>query len=252
MKDDESEMDEAKGRRKPKKVEGAGWVVEIRGYTDHKQWPAVHQEGAAAEPPEHRQVRGGKDEKKIGKYIVGVPDPVKGKVSHAFIYKYWQVNDASANSFVNINASPLDGILGGGSGGDSRRSGGPSMAGPMAPPSDLAAPAANPATPAASLGPVWSGLTSSGSGGGTLTTAAAMSPSPIAPPTTGGAQTPSAGGKDDRRRFEFVVMLIWREPVPKIEPNPDAALPAARANVTRSLTDAPTEPAERGRALGVE
>jgi hypothetical protein len=43
-----------------------------------------------------------------------------------------------------------------------------------------------------------------------------------------GPNTPVAGGKDDRRRFEFVVMLIWREPVPKIEPNPDAAQPAAQ------------------------
>jgi hypothetical protein len=30
-------------------------------------------------------------------------------------------------------------------------------------------------------------------------------------------------GKDGRRRYEFVVMLVWREPVPKIEANPDAA-----------------------------
>jgi hypothetical protein len=61
-----------------------------------------------------------------------------------------------------------------------------------------------------------------GTGGGPGT------PTGIAMPTTPagsftGAKDP---GKDERRRYEFVVMFIWREPVPKIEPNPDAPLAA--------------------------
>jgi len=38
-----------------------------------------------------------------------------------------------------------------------------------------------------------------------------------------GVGSKETAGKDGRRRYEFVVMLIWREPVPKIEANPDAA-----------------------------
>ena len=43
---------------------------------------------------------------------------------------------------------------------------------------------------------------------------------PGLPGTVGGASKETFS-KDDRRRFEFVVMLVWCEPVPKIEPNAD-------------------------------
>src|SRR5206468_684182 len=37
MKDDEREFDETTKRYKPKAVEGGGWVIELRGYTYHKE-----------------------------------------------------------------------------------------------------------------------------------------------------------------------------------------------------------------------
>ena len=59
-------------------------------------------------------------------------------------------------------------------------------------------------------------------------------PGGIGMPSPTGGKFPGSGatgtkdpGKDERRRYEFVVMLIWREPVPKIEPNPDAPVAAA-------------------------
>jgi hypothetical protein len=54
------------------------------------------------------------------------------------------------------------------------------------------------------------------------------------PPGLGAGQpsTREIPGKDDRRRFEFVVMLVWREPVPKIEPNPEAGGAAAPSTGT--------------------
>ena len=58
----------------------------------------------------------------------------------------------------------------------------------------------------------------------------------IRPPGSGAVATKD-GGKDDRRRYEFVVMLVWREPVPKIEPNPDGPV-------------APTSPSGGLSALG--
>jgi hypothetical protein len=48
-------------------------------------------------------------------------------------------------------------------------------------------------------------------------------PSSTMPYPGSGAGPKETAGKDGRRRYEFVVMLVWREPVPKIEANPDAA-----------------------------
>ena len=89
MKEDEVEKDETKGRLKPKKVEGAGWVIEIRGYTDHHKGTQFIKDSLIKNLQNMDRFEAAKDDKKIGKYIVGVADPVKGKVSHAFIYKVW-------------------------------------------------------------------------------------------------------------------------------------------------------------------
>jgi type IV pilus assembly protein PilM len=248
MRDDEVEMDEAKGRKKPKKIEGFGWVVEIRGFTDHKDGPQFIKRALLTNLQNMDKFATAKDENKIGKYIVGVPDPVKGKVSHAFLFKYWQVNEASTNTFININDSKLDLFLpsDGGSGSGSRRPGsGPSMGGtmPMRPDANLGGSGAGDPNGAAAantstLAPAWSGLTSTGSAGGIGgygggTGSGAMQPAGIAPPTVSAPKQPGGFGgtktelgKDERRRYEFVVMLIWREPVPKVEPNAETGSPS--------------------------
>jgi hypothetical protein len=186
-----------------------------------------------------------KDEKKIGKYIVGIADPVKGKVSHAFIYKTWMVPGAQANTFTYINDSKLDSIIGGGSGNSSSgnlsrsygsfSSGGKggSSLGEQPQQSDSGA------APAGPLGPAWSplnaatsGAASGGSprpggggpsvgGGGPLAGGGSVAPPSVPPATTGGAAMGPGkdGGKAERRRYEFVVMVIWREPVPSIAPD---------------------------------
>jgi len=92
------------------------------------------------------------------------------------------------------------------------------------------------ATAAGPLGPAWTPLGSNptGAGGiggmsgfmtppgspGSTPTPGMPSTTPYPGTTTGSKEAP---GKDTRRRYEFVVMLVWREPVPKIEANPDAA-----------------------------
>jgi type IV pilus assembly protein PilM len=239
MREDEVEMDEAKGRKKPKKVEGAGWVVEIRGFTDHQRGPQFLKQALLTNLQNMDKFATAKDENKIGKYIVGVPDPVKGKVSHAFLFKYWMVDAANANTFIYINDSKLDLFLPS-DGGSSRRSGGgPSMGGtmPMRPGGDLGQGTSGPGDPSAAtaastsaIAPAWSGLTSTGSAGGVGT--GPMTPSALGPPTVSAPKQPGfvSGtktdfGKDERRRYEFVVMLIWREPVPKIEPNTESGSP---------------------------
>jgi type IV pilus assembly protein PilM len=240
MKEDEREPDEAKGRLRPKKVEEPGWVVEIRGFTDHKDGITFLKRSLLANAQNFDKFAG--DGNKIGKFIVGVQDPVKGKVSHAFIYKVWMVDNAQPNSFVWINGSYLDRLIGGGNvlGMGEPGTAGPGRGGPepgvgMGMMGDMTT-----TTPAVALGPLWSGLT----GGGAFNTTGAgpgLMPTPgpggrpdqvpgpmssvVPGPGGGGILTGTVTGKDkdERRRWEFVVMLVWREPkTASIPPNPDA------------------------------
>ena len=245
MKADEVEKDETKDRMKPKKVEGAGWIVEIRGYTDHHGGVQFLKNSLMKNL--QNIDRFAKDDKKIGKYIVGVADPVKGKVSHAFLFKAW-MEKAQPNSFVWINDSVLDRIVqpsanangpgGPQPGGTSGTSGG---IGPMGPPMGSST---SGGSPAAAIGPAWTplggGTTSGGPGSmgssgkvmGSASAGGSSGPSrtpgpgssPMGPYPGSGSMTKEPLGAGDHRRFEFVVMLVWREPVPKIEPNPDAAV----------------------------
>ena len=158
---------------------------------------------------------------------------------------------------MNITDSTLDKILGG-------NSGGTNPLGASAPPagdpgtgtgtgSSSLAPMTG-ATTTASLAPAWTGLTGAATSGSNMMGSAGGSPrttggvsapggltmtpgklsggSAVGPPglpgMVGGASPKETFSKDDRRRFEFVVMLIWREPVPKIEPNTDMGTPTGQ------------------------
>ncbi|WP_439626422.1 type IV pilus assembly protein PilM [Gemmata sp.] len=205
------------------------WVVEVRGYTDHHEGPAFLERAllrnlqkfdtfAAQGEVKVRNEKGEvtvRNDNKVGQFIVGVQDPVKGKVSHPFIYNIWMVEDAPQNTFKYISASYLDKLFAdrGGRGGAGGFPGGPPVPPPPGP--EGGAPAA-----AAPLGPDWKERL-------TATAAAAQpgGPAPFTPPPPVGA--PGVGEKKDgaptRRRYEFVVMFIWREPVPSgsgtVDPN---------------------------------
>ena len=212
MKDDERERDEAKNRWKPKAPEGGAWVVEIRGYTDHKGGRRFIEQSLLRNL--QRTDTFAKDDAKVGRYIVGVPDPVKGKVSHPFVYHVWAVFDPQSSQPQNIAKSYLDGLLGGtgvgaqpGSGSDG------GSAGPV--PSGLLPGSGTPPGLPGSGGPP-SGV------GGTAPDAAALAPAWSGLGSTGGAAgaTQSRGKPDDvtRTRYEFVVMFLWREPTPSTPP----------------------------------
>ena len=239
LKDEERDRDDARGRFKPKASDAPGWVVEIRGYTDHKGGPTFVREALLKNL--RRFDSFAKEEDKVGKFIVGVQDPVKGKVDHAFIYKVWKVEDAQPNVFVNIEKSYLDALLpstssspGGGAGGFPP--GGPGAMGKPSTPGGNTTPGPGPGPGPAlggvadptTLGPAWTNLLSALGGGG----AGGLSGfgGPGAPGMTGprmpGSTAPSTGegteGKDGqgRRRFEFVIMMIWREPIPSSSTTP--------------------------------
>ena len=251
MKEDEREMDEAKGRLQAEEDRGRRLGGRDPRLHRSQGGPRVHQGRAVAEPPEHGQVRGGQGREEDRQVHRGRARPGQGEGVARLHLQVLAGQRRLGQQFVNINASPLDGILGGGSGGDSRRSGGPSMAGPMAPPSDLEGRRqSRDARRIARAG--LERVDERRVGGGTLPGSGAMSPVAVAPPTTGGAQTTQhwRQGRSPALRVRRHAHLARTGPEDRAQPR--CRLARGRADVTRSLTDAPTEPAERGRAVGIE
>jgi type IV pilus assembly protein PilM len=235
MKDDEREKDESvpdKPRWKPKGTAEGGWVVEVRGYTDHDRGQIFVRQALLRNL--QRIDAFAKDEGKVGRYInPGVQDPVKGRISHAFVYRVFApIPDPQPGVFYNITrGSFLDGILGsagGNTGGGPGGPGGMPMGGmpiggmPMGgmPPAAGGPPPGPGGPPPApggggggtsgtsTLGPAWDGL---GKTGGAVSNL--------------GGDTAPAKPDSTRRRFEFVVMLVWREPTPSNPPAAPAAAP---------------------------
>ncbi|AMV23367.1 Competence protein A [Gemmata sp. SH-PL17] len=237
MKDDEREKDETKTppRSKPKAAEGGAWVVEIRGYTDHKGGRRFIEQSLIRNL--QRTDVFAKDENKVARYIVGVPDPVKGKVSHAFVYNVWPVYDPQPN-LQYAATSYLDGLIGGsgsgtgigGPGGDGKEGGPPSGlipgGGSGGPPGlSGSGSGSGSGTEVAALAPTWQGLGTTGTAGaarGNAGLGSAGFAGPGMPGMPGGSTVGSGGGKKvedtGRTRYEFVVMFLWREPTPSTPP----------------------------------
>ena len=261
MKDGEFEVNTEKGRKIPKAPEGGGWVVEVRGYTDNKG-EAQFLKNTLIANIQRTDSFAEKGKAKVAKHIPGVADPVLGKVSHAFIYHVWRVESPQANVFQNIGKSYLDnltgaGASGGGSSGGQPGSGaslgampspgGNSPEGSSAAPSVKAAPAWVPlmgstvasSAPASGAGPGAGGsaigpIGASFMGGG----APAPGSGPMASGSSGLALTPPPPALTDgppRRRYEFVVMFVWREPGAEVKTQ--AVDPAAA-----SASNGPTVP----------
>jgi type IV pilus assembly protein PilM len=234
MKDDEREKDAEKGRWKPKGPTEGGWVIEIRGFTEHKDGAVFVRRALLrnlqrtehfvklTDPKTDAVDAKGVPVNKIATFIPGGKDPVgkdaagKSRISHAFVYNVFApVLDPQPNVYANIaRGSFLNAILGnggagaGGAGlsGEPGRDGGPSSAGPVGLEMGMGPmgmpPAGDPTTggaPAATLAPAWSALSRNAAA------YAQAAPAPVSAP-------PPADASSARRRYEFVVMFVWREP----------------------------------------
>jgi type IV pilus assembly protein PilM len=222
---DETITDPTRTRFKPKGPTEAGWAVEIRGWTDYSPEPREFIRKALLRNLQRTDTFAQQTDKeggKINKYIPGVVDPVKGRISHAFVYNVFQpVVDPQPGVFAYIaNGSYLDPVIdaGGASGGEGRMGGFgmPPAAGGSGPPAaaggagsgGMAPAGGTPADAPAAIAPRWKPLRTDATGG----TAAVGKPPATNPDTS------------KRRRSEFVVMLVWREPgaVPAAAPAPPA------------------------------
>ncbi|MFO0938570.1 MAG: type IV pilus assembly protein PilM [Gemmataceae bacterium] len=122
--DADKEKDETTGKIKPKiTAEGAanvGWIVELRGYTYHKDattgfldrclldnFNKLNSFAAATE----LDPKTGKP--KVDSVIAGMVDPIKGKVQYPFLYLKLKSKSQLPNQFSHINGSVIDGLIGG-------------------------------------------------------------------------------------------------------------------------------------------
>ena len=216
MKDDERELDTSvpdKPRQKPKAPAEAGWVVEIRGYTDHDKGGTFVRQALLRNL--QRIDTFAKDEGKVGRFInAGVKDPVgkddsgKSRISHAFVYRVFApIPDPQPGVLPNITrGSFLDTIVDGSGGSGQARLADGRPRRDAARPMPGAGRRGQGAAPDRAdrgarrrLAPAWAGL-----GGCRLGGTGGRPPAGFPPPK----------GDSTRRRFEFVVMVVWREPTP--------------------------------------
>jgi len=240
MLDSEREKDEEKKRFKPKGPAEPGWVVEIRGYTDHDKGRTFINQALLRNL--QRIETFAKDDQKVGRYIIGVKDPVgkddagKPRISHAFVYNVFRPNPDPQVGLLNIGSgSYLDSIVDAGSNANGP-AGQPGFAPggkPTGSPGPVSGPPVGMGPPGSpGMGPPGSpGMGPPGSPGpGNTGASDASAPAPLAPKWTGlsqlkiGGPAPAAevpppkNDNSTRRRCEFVVMLVWREPLPSGTP----------------------------------
>jgi type IV pilus assembly protein PilM len=118
-----------KKRFKPKAPEGGGWVFQVSGYTFHDSGSDFLANAVlrnfqkanefAANTATMTDPKTGQKVEKVGKFLLGVKDPVQGKISHAFILVSRPVT--APNEWIGKNH--IDALVGGGATGSAAETG---------------------------------------------------------------------------------------------------------------------------------
>jgi len=214
--------------------DGPGWVVELRGSTyNHK-----HREFLIDTLVYNLNRIGALGKDINGKTLQpGETDPIRGRVSHAFLYYARKVEDPQPGTFTYINSTELPQLFttgggdtgmpgmpvgGRGSGLPQPPAGGNPGQGSGNPSSTATASPRSAWRPEGSV-PGFEGSSSSsplgGSAkpGGSTTVGSAPATQPGAVPAPAGAEQPKASGRQ-RIRYEFIIMFVWREPITSDSP----------------------------------
>jgi type IV pilus assembly protein PilM len=224
--------------REELKPDGEGWVVEVRGFTYWHPDPKSRTENFIMDTLLRNLIERSRlaepktdEEKKAAE-----KEPIRGRVSHAFLYNVWEDATPASDTFINIRSSLLDQLVGlvgdstasSSSGSNISPSGPPTGGGPGPPPPP--GPSGPPGGPGGygggSSGGGWTPLGTGGGGaatggnfaGGPPGSGAAVGPGmPGPPPASGGTPPPASGtgakGKV-KPRYEFVILFVWKEPTP--------------------------------------
>ncbi|RLS85705.1 MAG: hypothetical protein DWI08_08065 [Planctomycetota bacterium] len=218
-----------------KSPDGAGWVVELRGYTFQQDQKRFVQEVLLENLVRYGIVKNGPaNNAEAPAAGAGLPDlgPVVNRVSHVLVYKYLTKKTNERTNFEIIGQSYLANAMraggfgegGGGGGGPSMpppgSPGGPGMmsgdgggdsgAGAGAASRDGWVPVGSTGS-AASAGGFGRGGMMGGGPGGMM--GGGPGENPIGP---GGAASTATttGAKSNHTRTEFVILFIWKEPTP--------------------------------------
>jgi type IV pilus assembly protein PilM len=212
----------------PKASGSSGWVVEVRGYTYHKDGFLFVKRTLVRNLQEINEYARAKNQhEKIGKVLKDAKDPVFGKVSHAFLGAQRITEEGATKKadskppFALVNNGTLDKLVAAsaptgadpGSGGDPRGGGNPGAGMPGIPGMP-----GMPGGDGAATG-AWKPLlgtssqTSSGTGAGGMF---GMGAGPGIPGLFNGAGQDAGqpvGGPNKRQLVEFIVYFVWQEPV---------------------------------------
>lgn len=260
------------GAKEELKPEGEGWVVEVRGYTYWKPDTTKLTNDFIVRTLVRnliRQSRGPTDAQKAGmtpdQLKALADDPIRGKVSHVFLYDVKEDKTPSPGSFKFISGSLIAGLLpdgeaaGAGAGGGMGEGGGgismPTPGGGRGLPGGLPGGAGGAGGTPGGWNPLGTAYGSGGAAGSTygpmgpmggMGPGAGMSIPPPMPggagmtipppaggagvgPPVGGGTEPAKGSLKIKPRFEFVVVFVWKEPTPSDKLRPIKVIEAAPA-----------------------
>ncbi len=236
---------------------GAGWLIELRGYTYHKASSQFLLDTLVAKLNAYRAPEQELWLTEIArvdpKKIPSSEDPIDGRVSHALLYDYAPVKNPKPGEFELLTNSVVKDVVGGagrswdplvggggvgsfGGVGGGKNLGGGGRGPVMGPSGNQSSGMTGPVPPPggrdqASMGPGFMrGQGGSGRSGSSGPIAPPGMPgfpgSPGSNPPAGKETTPTPSGP--HKRTEFVVIFIWREPTPSDKLlGPETAAPSS-------------------------
>jgi type IV pilus assembly protein PilM len=223
-----------------KAPEGAGWVVELRGYTYHKERNLFLLDSIVTKLNALRSAEREVVLTKICRIKPGTAlrtdDPIDGRISHALLYEYTPVTNPQPGSFKLINDSVVKGVIGAGrandwsplggskssgSGGLGGAAGAPGAAGSSSRGGQVGGPTGSSYKPGETGGPPLGPSTPGGRPAG----GAAVGPGGVGLPggaaggerrenRDSGSADQTVAGPSKHTRTEFIILFIWKEPTP--------------------------------------
>ena len=114
MPEAEREKDENEQKAwKPKLAEGGGWVVEVRGYTNHSDGTKFLENAVLGNFKDADLYATQTKGEKVGKYLTGVTDPISGRISHVSLLYTKQIENPKSKKadFTGQGASSIDKVI---------------------------------------------------------------------------------------------------------------------------------------------
>ena len=204
-----------------KSPDGAGWVVELRGYTFHQDQKKFVQEVLLENLVRYGIVKNAPAQNNpdpAAQAGAALPDagPVVNRVSHVLVYKYLTKKTNERTNFEIISQSYLANALRAGGFGEAGGAA-PGMAPGMPPGGPGMMPGGGaPGAPGGASRDSWQpvGTTGSSSSPGGFGRAGMGGPGDAPGVSPGATTATSTGARSNHTRTEFVVFFIWKEPTP--------------------------------------